>query len=278
MAGAVATWALGLALAAAAVALAVQARRRHAASLAVWRDAVRIAELTRAAVIRELAGSVAEELGTPVTSVVNNVGAALRMLERGPEALAEARVAVEEARAAAEATAHVVRRLRQQVGMEAGRREPLDLNHVAREAIRLTRWHAEVHGVRLRASLEPRLPRVRGDAVQLLEAVLALVLAAVDAAAGSAARAVELRTSLAADVGVALEVVDSGPSVSERDRPQIFTLMSRVRGAGVGGGLAMARSVVEAHGGRLTAERPAAGALFRVLLPAPEPAALEAAG
>ncbi len=273
----VAIWAAALALAA-ALAWAVERRRRHAAQVAVWRDAVRIAELTRAAGVGELAGWVAEEVGTPVASVLNNVGAAVRFLERGSEALPDVTAAVDEARAAGERAAHAIRRMRLMAGADAGRREPVDLNDVAREALRLTRWHAAIHEVRLETSLEPRLPRVLGDPLQLLQMALSVVLAAVDAASGSRERTVRVYTSLA-EGGVELAVGDSGPVMSERDRPLLFAPFSRVHAGGLGIGFALTRAIAEAHDGRVTAERPASGALFRVVLPAPEPAAsLEATG
>jgi signal transduction histidine kinase len=96
---------------------------------------------------------------------------------------------------------------------------------------------------------------------------LGLVLAAVDAAAAAPARSVEVRTALA-DGWVELTVADSGRAITEADRPQLFAPFSPLRRGGLGIGLFVARSIAEAHGGHVTAERPPAGALFRVVLPA----------
>ena len=258
--------AVGLVLAGAIVALVLFLRRRRAEA-AVWRDTVRIAEYTRAAAVGELAGWVAEQVGEPITSLLNNVGAALRLLEHGREAPPDAIAAVDEARAAGERATHAIRRMQLLVFGAEGARHTVDLNELAREAVRLLQRHAATHHVAVVASLYPRLPGVLGDEVQLSRVVVSLVLSAVDAASTSAGRTVEVKTALSEN-GIELEVADSGPALSERDRPEIFAPFSRVRGGNFGIGLALTRSIVEGHGGRITAERPERGALFRVHLPA----------
>jgi signal transduction histidine kinase len=271
-----ALWALGLALAAALLLVIAPLRRRRAAEVAVWRDAVRIAELTRVAGLWELSTWGEEALSQPITSILNNVAAAHRLLGRGPDGLVDAAAAVEEARAAGEEVALSLRHMQAVMGLSGGRQGPVHLNEVARQVVRLTRWQARAHGVAVSATLDPLLPPVRGDETRIFQLLLSLVLAAVDAAAGSSDHAVELRSGVA-EGWIELTVRDSGRPISEADRPQLFAPFSALRRGGLGIGLYMARSIAEAHGGRLTAERPAAGALFRALLPPEAPAAAPAA-
>jgi C4-dicarboxylate-specific signal transduction histidine kinase len=265
-------WVVAIAVVASvAVLYRALARRRVRREAAAWSDALRVADLTRAGVVGELQGWVARELGTPIASLLNNLGAARRLLasaERGT--LPEAVLAVDEARAEAERAALVLRRMGLVFGTSASRREPLDLNEITREAIRLAARHAAAERVTLSAALEERLPSARGDAGQILQVAVCLILRAVDSASASRARTVRVRTARG-DEGIELTVGDSGAAISEVDRAHLFAAPLASKDGGTGGvGLAISRSIVDAHGGRIVAERPDSGALFRVVLPAGE--------
>jgi C4-dicarboxylate-specific signal transduction histidine kinase len=256
--------ALGV-VALAAGAWRAMARRRCRSEAAVWQDATRIADLSRAAAVGELEAWVAREIGAPVTSLLANLGAARRLLGSGERgSLPDVIAAVDEARSDGERAAHAVRRIRQLLGAEAGRREPLDLNDVAREATRLVARHAAAQRVTVTASLARGLPRVTGDPNQILQVALSLILQGVENASTSRRRSVAVRTSRSAE-GAELEVGDSGAPVSEIDRAH---LSAPFRAPGTGGlGIDVVRSIVDAHGGRLAVERPESGALLRVVLP-----------
>jgi C4-dicarboxylate-specific signal transduction histidine kinase len=241
-------------------------RGRHGEEAALWRDAARIAELTRSGAVAELEERVARELGTPIAALLNNLGAARRLLAAGDRgSLPEVVSAVDEGLADAQRAALAIRGMRQQLGTVAIRLEPLDLNAVAREAIGLVRRYAAAHRVALSSALDERLPAVSGDATQLLQVAVSLVLQAVDSAATSRRRAVLVATALGAD-GVELSFSDSGARISEVDRAHLFTPPSAASG-GLGLDICAARAIVEAHGGRISAGRPDSGALFRVSLP-----------
>jgi signal transduction histidine kinase len=260
-----------LALAAAeAAALAVLARallRRRASDAAAIRAQARVAQLGRAGATAELAGWFAHELGTPLASMLNNLGAARRLLSRKDAPIPEAALAVDEALSAGEEAAQVMGRIRSLIRIEGGPKDGIDLNDVVREAIRLIAEARLAHGVSIAAELAERPPRVRGDPVQLLQAATSLVLNAVEAAAASRRRHVVVRTT-GCERSVHLLVADSGAGISERDRPHLFEPFFTTRPGGLGMGLAMTRSIVEAHGGAVVAERPDSGAAFRVTLPA----------
>jgi signal transduction histidine kinase len=260
-----------VASAAAAAARLGTARRRRSEEAALWSDAARIAELTRNAAVSDLEERVARELGAPIASLLNNLGAARRLLaagERGP--LPELVAAVDEAASDAERAALAIRGMRQLLPVT--RREPLDVNDVARAAIGLVRRYAAAKGVALSSALCEPLPLASGDAGQLLQVALSLGLQAVENAAASRRRAVVVRTALGAD-GLELSFSDSGARISEVDRAHLFAAPSAATSGGLGLDVGAARSIVEANGGRLSAGRPDAGALFRVVLPASAPAA-----
>jgi C4-dicarboxylate-specific signal transduction histidine kinase len=267
----VAWWVAALAaLTSLAVLYRAMARRHAQRETAAWNDALQVADLTRAGVVGEMQAWVDRELGTPIASLLDNLGAARRLLtsaERG--SLPDAVVAVDEARSEAERAALVLRRMGLLFGASASRREPLDLNEVAREALRLAGRHAATRGVTLRAALDEHLPPTRGDAAQILQVAVTLLLRAVDSAARSRPRAVLVRTARGSE-GIELAVGDSGAAISEVDRVHLFDVPLASRDDGIGRGIAITRSIVEAHGGQVVAERPESGALFRVVLPAGE--------
>jgi signal transduction histidine kinase len=252
-------------------------RRRRRAAAAAWQHVARIGELTRAGLVSELEGWVDHEVGTPLASVLDNLGAARHLLASGErERLPDVVTAVDEARSEAEHAALALRRMGQLLGADAGHREPVDLGAIARDAIRLLAPHAAAQGVTLAAELGEGLPPARGDGGQLLQVALGLLLQAIDNASSSERRHVVVQTALRED-GIELAVADSGAALSEVARAHMLAPLAALRSGGLGIGVGIARAVVEAHGGRLAAERPPSGALLRVVLPAWTEAARPAA-
>jgi signal transduction histidine kinase len=149
-------------------------------------------------------------------------------------------------------------------------RQRLDLNEVVADTVRLVRSEARRRGVSLHTELVPGLPAVAADRVGLQQVVLNLMLNGMDAmeAVGGAERRLTVRTSRAEDaVGVA--VSDNGHGIPADSRRRLFDAFYSTKTHGLGLGLAIARSIVEAHGGRIWAEeRPGRGATFHWTLPA----------
>jgi two-component system sensor kinase FixL len=257
---------LGGLLAPIRVALALIHRR---AVRSAWRDAARISELTCAGATADLAATLVGEMGSPITSLLVNLGSARRLLARGDLVeLSEVMAAVDEARTAGEKVAHTVQDLWAIQG--TGRWEPVDLNDAAREAVRLVQGRADAEGVSLGVELDERLPSLRGDAAQIVQVALSLVLRAVDAAVASSKAAVSVRTLLSNE-GIELLVANSGSGISESDRTSLFERPFPVtcRNLGLGNRLGVVRFIVEAHAGRIGAERPESGVLIRVVWPVP---------
>ena len=153
-------------------------------------------------------------------------------------------------------------------------RLPVDLNELAANTIALVANDALLHYVTLEFAPARALPAVRGDLVQIQQVVLNLLSNAITAAAGgpTAHRKVLVWTSAAVEASVELGVHDSGKGIPSSDLARLFEPFFTTRAEGLGMGLAISRSIVEAHGGQIFAENdPAGGAAFRVRLPADRP-------
>jgi C4-dicarboxylate-specific signal transduction histidine kinase len=247
--------------------LAAALVRRRRSDAAALRAQLRVAQLRRAGALAGLAEWIAHELATPLASMMNNLGAARRLLAGSGAQADDAATALAEALSDGDRVAQMMGRMRSFVPAEAPLRDTIELGEIVREAVLLVETARIPHGVSVTMHLSRDLPRVRGDPVQLLQVVISLLMNAIDAASTSRHRTVALCTARA-DRSVQLVVSDSGKGVSERDRPHLFEPFFTTRPGDLGAGLPMARAIVEAHGGTIVAERPASGAAFRVTLPA----------
>ena len=237
------------------VVLLLTMRRRRHADVSACRDLVEIAHLTRAGATREMGRLLAREIATPLTSALNNLGAARRLLLRDPPQLEEISAAVGEAQSAGQSVADVLHRLHSLSPAAIGADDLVDLSEVVREGVRLV---AGVRTVAVAAELSP-LPPIRGDRVELLQVVLELLLNALEEA--SAPGRVVIRTRSAGDA-VELSVERPGAGVFGQDRAGVLAPSLATEPAGLGTGLAIARSIVESYGGRMTAELSSHGARF----------------
>ena len=146
----------------------------------------------------------------------------------------------------------------------------LDLNDVVTEVARLVMSDAAIRNVSMRLEAAPGLPRVRGDRVQLQQVVLNLVLNGLDAMRepGTGDQSLIIRTFVDGAAVVGAAVQDAGPGIDEKDADHIFEPLYTTKAEGIGMGLAIARTIVDAHGGRLTAENNKdGGATFQFTLP-----------
>ena len=150
------------------------------------------------------------------------------------------------------------------------RKDRFDLNEAVLETVALTRSEVLNHGILLQTELAPGLPRVDGDRTQLQQVILNLILNAVEAMGGldEGTRELRITTEREAAGGVLVTVRDSGPGLNQADVERVFTAFYTTKPKGMGMGLAICRSMVEAHGGRLwaSANEPR-GAVFQFTLP-----------
>lgn len=231
-----------------------------------------LAHVTRVSSMGEMASAIAHEVNQPLTAIQTFADASIRLLRSGPEAAASVAQALERIAGEASRAGEIIRRTRRFVRNEPGQPVEMDVNHVVAEVIRLAAPDAREAGIAIQAEAGAELPCVLADPIQIQQVLLNLVRNAVEAingAGGGFDRRIEIRTSRRDDE-VEIRVGDSGPGLAEPDR--LFEPFYSTKAEGMGIGLAISRSLIEAHGGRLTGEsQPGRGALFRVRLPIPAP-------
>ena len=247
------------------VARDVTARRRAEAQAQAHLE--QLAHVTRVSSMGEMASAIAHEVNQPLTAIQTFADASIRLLRSDPAACASVKPALERIAGEAARAGEIIRRTRRFVKNEPGEPVELDVNHVAAEVLRLLSADAREAGIALHAIPGRDLPCVLADPVQIQQVVLNLVRNAIEAisASGVTNRRIEIRTAQQGDE-VEICVRDTGPGVADPDR--LFQPFYSTKADGMGIGLAISRSLVEAHGGRLLAEsRPGEGAVFRVRLP-----------
>jgi PAS domain S-box-containing protein len=229
-----------------------------------------LAHANRLATMGTLTASIAHEVNQPIGAAHNNARAALRFLGASPPDLSEVTEALECVVKETSRAGDIVARIRNQVRKTRPRRERIDLNDAIAEVIALVRGELSKHHVSVKTQPGEALPPVLGDRVELQQVVLNLVLNAIEAMAGTHENARELSISTEATPagGVLVTVRDSGPGIIQENHEQIFESFYTTKTGGVGIGLSICRSIVNAHGGRLwvDAHRPP-GAVFRFTLP-----------
>ncbi|XXX80292.1 response regulator [Sorangium sp. So ce134] len=242
----------------------------RAAEVRVQKAQDELAHLNRVSAMSELAASIAHELNQPLAAILSNAQAALRLLAHTPPDIAEARTALDDIVADDRRAGKVIQRLRAMLRKGELSVAAQDLNELVREVARLMASAALLAGTTVRLELAPGLPPVRGDGVQLQQVLVNLLTNALDAVSRRPpeVRLVVVRTLPAGEGRVELSVADSGEGVPPADLERIFEPFFTSKAQGLGVGLAISRSIVEAHGGRLWAERSAGeGATFRCALP-----------
>jgi len=230
-----------------------------------------LTHIGRVSAMGELTASLAHELNQPLTAILSNAQAAQRLLAADDADLAEVREILADIVADDKRAGDVIRRLRALIKKGDLELTALDLNEIVREVASLVQSDAIVRNVTMSLELVPGLPPVRGDRVQLQQVVLNLVLNGLEAMAepGAGGRRLVIRTATDGAASVAVAVQDSGIGIDEKHADRMFEPLYTTKAEGLGMGLAIARTIVEAHGGRLAAAtNPEGGATFRFTLPA----------
>jgi len=230
-----------------------------------------LAHMNRLSIMGELTASLAHEILHPIATARNNARAGMRFLEMSPPNLDEVKEALGLIVRDADRAKDIVGRIRDQIKKAPPRREAFDLNGAVNEVIVMVRDTIDRHGVSVRTHFTERMSLVRGDRVQLQQVVLNLVLNAVEAMSSvqSGTRELSISTEENDAGGFLVAVSDSGPGIDAQQLDQIFKSFYTTKASGVGVGLAICRSIIDAHGGRLWADaNQPNGAVFRFSLPA----------
>jgi C4-dicarboxylate-specific signal transduction histidine kinase len=230
-----------------------------------------LARVNRVTTIGQLAASITHEVNQPLAATRNNLTAALNFLDRTPPDLVEVREALACAVKDNDRASTVVARIRALMQKAPTRTDSVDLNVAVREVLELTYGETLEHGVSVRTQLADGLPLIQGDRVQLQQVVLNLILNAVQAmgAVADGTREVLITSSQTEPNEVCLGVQDTGPGLSAETLPRLFEPFYTTKPGGMGMGLAICRSIIEAHGGRLWATKcEPRGALFQFTIPA----------
>ncbi|GAA5073942.1 two-component system sensor histidine kinase NtrB [Lysobacter panacisoli] len=231
-------------------------RKRMEQEVAMEREG--LAHLSRVTMLGELSGSLAHELNQPLAAILSNAQAAQRMLRRDPSDIGEVQEILADIVDNDRRAGQVISRMRGLLKKEHREHRPLSLNEVVQDSLRLMRNDLLNRGVGCRFDLNPAVPRVFGDRVQLQQVILNLIVNACDAMAEQGERVVTVRT-FHSDTGVCTEVVDTGHGIAEHMLENIFTPFETTKPSGMGMGLAVCRTIVRAHGGRIWAENAQSG-------------------
>jgi C4-dicarboxylate-specific signal transduction histidine kinase len=231
-----------------------------------------LAHANRVATMGQLTASITHEVNQPITAAVTYALAARRLLSAKPLDLHEVDDALSLIVKEGNRAGEVVERVRALIKKVPARKDAVAIDNAILEVIALTRAEAANNNVSVRTQFAEGLPRVQGDRVQLQQVMLNLIVNATQAMSGIGDGARELQISIDAvpsEGGVRVGVRDTGPGLSPESRSRLFEPFYTTKSDGMGMGLSICRSIIEAHGGRLWAIGcEPRGALFQFTIPA----------
>lgn len=240
------------------------------AELEIARQRDQLAHVSRVNMLGELSGSIVHEISQPLTAILSNAHAAQLLLKQSEPDLGEVREILRDIETDDQRAVEVIRRLRQLLKRGEVQFQPLSVNETVEEVLKLLRSELIDRGVTVHSELASSLPILQADRVGLQQVLINLVTNACDAMTdmSSEARAVMIRTRLDGNDFVLISVCDAGPGIAEGKLEQVFEPFFTSKVNGMGLGLSVCRTIINAHGGKLWAQHNAGrGATFHLLLP-----------
>jgi two-component system, LuxR family, sensor kinase FixL len=228
-----------------------------------------MARMSRVSSMGELTASLAHELNQPLTAIASNVAAGRRFLAQRSPDLAMFKELLDDVAADARRAGDIIHGIHHFVRKSEGVRRAVNLNEIIREVLRLLHSDLLGRGTAIETQFAPSLPSVDANAVQLQQVLLNLLMNSLEAmqATPAAKRRVVISTTCEADSSVTVGVRDYGCGLPKEDLDKVFTHFYSTKPNGMGMGLTIVRSIVEAHGGKLNAENSDEGARFFFRLP-----------
>jgi two-component system sensor kinase FixL len=244
--------------------------RKHA-ELEALRHREELGHLSRVAVMGELTASIAHELNQPLSGIISNASAGQRFIDRGDVDPGELRDLLADIVADGRRAGDVIRSVQNMVKKTAPVRTQLNLNDIVMNVVRMVKTDAMLRSSELKTLLDPNLPAVDADPIQLQQVIINLVINALDAMRNTALsrRKVVVATERNGDGAIHVSVRDYGIGIPAEGGERLFDHFFTTKAQGMGMGLAIARSIVESHDGTIAAENAeGGGARFRFILPA----------
>ncbi|MCU1300871.1 MAG: domain S-box protein, partial [Candidatus Sulfotelmatobacter sp.] len=230
-----------------------------------------VAHASRVMTMGELTASIAHEINQPLAAIVNNANACGRLLDLQPPDLEEVRQAVADIAQAGTRAAEVITRIRALLKKKTTARDRVDINEIILEVLALVTGELEKNHISTQTDLLPNLTPVLGDRIQLQQVILNLIVNGIEAmsAVADGSRRLLVRSQTHESGNVLVAVQDTGAGLDPKSAPHIFDAFFTTKTAGMGMGLPICRSIVEAHGGRLSlTPNQSEGATFEFTLPA----------
>jgi len=251
------------------IALVVQRQRRQRAELELQGQRSQLAHATRLATVGELSASIAHEINQPLAAILTNAETGEMLIKSGESTLPELQEILAAIRHDDLRASDVIERLRRLLRNEKVEMRALSVNDAIESIVELTRGLANRHRVSVHTALDPSIPQVKGDYVQVQQVLLNLVMNAVEAVSEAPAerRRVLITTRELPPGSVEVAIKDDGPGITPEVIPRIFDPFFTTKADGMGLGLSITRSIVQAHGGRIWAESDTTGMTFRFILP-----------
>jgi signal transduction histidine kinase len=248
-------------------------RRRSLAEVRSRNAMAELAHLNRLETAGQLSASIAHEINQPVTGIVLKASAALRWLAVEKPDVGKIRDVLTDIVSAGQRAGDIIIGVRAMFKKEMNAKAAINLNNLINTVLALLHLDLQKEGVRVETQLDEQIPVVTGDAVQLQQVILNLVVNAADAMRAVEPRILKIQTNRSTAGTVRVSIEDSGSGISEPDRARIFDPLFTTKAGGMGMGLSICRSIIENHGGKIWVSGAASsGAIFQFELPAADSA------